>query len=61
MTMLGFLHLGSMLYISGVICFAISLNENSDPRMIVRETLRRWVKFLSLAFVIALVIFLLSR
>lgn len=50
-----------MLYISGVICFAISLNENSDPRMIVRETLRRWVKFLSLAFVIALVIFLLSR
>jgi hypothetical protein len=45
--------LGSMIYLSGVICFSISLNENSSPRVIFRETLRRWVKFLGLIAVLA--------
>lgn len=42
-----------MIYLSGVICFSISLNENSSLRVIFRETLRRWVKFLGLIAVLA--------
>lgn len=56
----GLLLLGSMLYLSGVICFSISLNENSSPRVIVRETVRRWVKFLGLAAVLAGIVQILS-
>ncbi len=50
-----------MLYLSGVICLSISLNENSTPGMIVRETLRRWVKFLGLTAALAAVVQILSR
>lgn len=50
-----------MVYLSGVICMAMSLNENDDPKMIVRETFRRWAKFLGLTLVIGLVVYLLSR
>lgn len=60
MTSLGLLHLGSMLYLSGVICMAVSVNENHHPGDIVRETLRRWIKFLGFTFVIGLAVFLLS-
>lgn len=49
----GFLLLGSMFYLSGVICLSISLNENASPGVIVRETLRRWLKFLALAALLA--------
>jgi hypothetical protein len=60
MTPLGLLHLGSMIYLSGIICVAVSVNENTDPKVIVKETLRRWIKFLGLTFAIALVVQLLS-
>lgn len=60
MTPIGLLHLGSMIYLSGIICMAVSLNENTDPRVIAKETLRRWVKFLGLTLIIALVVQLLS-
>jgi hypothetical protein len=46
MTELGVIQLLSLIYISAVICLSISVNENRDPRRIVRETLRRWAKFL---------------
>ncbi len=49
-----------MIYLSGVICFSISLNENSSPRIILRETLRRWAKFLGLAAVLAGIVQILS-
>lgn len=42
-----------MIYLSGVICLSISLNENTSPYVIVRETLRRWLKFLGLAALLA--------
>jgi hypothetical protein len=48
--------LGSMLYLSGVICLSISLNENSTPAMILRETLRRWAKFLGLTAALVLIV-----
>jgi hypothetical protein len=48
--------LGSMLYLSGIICLSISLNENSSPGTIVRETLRRWAKFLGLTAVLVLIV-----
>lgn len=60
MTHLGLIHLLSSIYLSGVICLAISMNEHRDPRRIVRETLRRWGKFMSLAVVIGIVVTLLS-
>lgn len=60
MTPIGLLHLGSMIYLSGIICMAVSLNENTDPRVIAKETVRRWVKFLGLTLIIALVVQLLS-
>lgn len=50
-----------MFYLSGVICLSISLNENSTPGMVVRETFRRWGKFLGLTAVLAGVIQILSR
>ncbi len=61
MTSLGLLHIGSLVYLSGVICLVISLNENRDPLIILRETLRRWVKFLGLSLLIAVAVHLLSR
>jgi hypothetical protein len=48
--------LGSMLYLSGVICLSISLNENSSPGMILRETFRRWAKFLGLTALLVLIV-----
>lgn len=61
MTQLGIIHLISLIYLSGVICLGVSVNENRDPRRIVRETLRRWVKFLGMTVFIAVVVALLSR
>lgn len=57
----GAIHTASMLYLSAIICLAVSLNESRDPRFILRETLRRWVKFMGLSVVIILVVFILSR
>lgn len=61
MTHLGVIHLLSAIYLSGVICLAISLNEQRDPRRIARETLRRWAKFMGLAVAIGVVVTLLSE
>jgi hypothetical protein len=60
MTTLGILHLVSALYLMGVICLAISLNENRGLRRIARETARRWLKFLALALVLGVVVHLIS-
>lgn len=61
MTQIGFVHLCSMIYLASVICFSISLNENRAPRMILKETLRRLLKFLGTTFAIALAVYLMSR
>jgi hypothetical protein len=60
MTELGVIHLLSAIYLSGVICLAVSLNENRAPRKILKEALRRWLKFGGLAVLIALVVTFLS-
>lgn len=56
MTPQGLLNLLSMLYLSGVICLTISINENDHLRPIVGETLRRWGKFLGVALVLMLIV-----
>lgn len=60
MNIVGLAHVFSMLWLSGVVCFSISLNENRDPRRIVSETVRRWVKFMVVALTMMLVVQLLS-
>lgn len=60
MTSLGLTHLASLVYLSGVICLAVSLNENRDPRLIAKETARRWLKFLGLTVIIGVVVQLMS-
>ena len=60
MTQMGIIHLFSVVYLSGVICLAISINQNRDPRRIARETLRRWAKFLGVTLALSLVVFALS-
>jgi hypothetical protein len=57
MTQLGIVHLLSALYLSAVICFMVSLNENRQPRRILRETFRRWAKFLIFTLAIGLVVY----
>ncbi len=61
MTHVGVIHLVSLFYLSGIICLSVSLNENRAPKMIIRETARRWAKFLVVTFVIALGVHLMSR
>ena len=61
MTAAGLLHLGSMIYLSGIICLTVSVNENHDPKLILRETLRRWAKFLGVSLVLVVLVFSLSR
>jgi hypothetical protein len=61
MTALGVVHLLSAVYLSGVICLAVSANENRTWVRVLRETLRRWVKFLAICLAIALVVGLISR
>ena len=62
MTDIGIIHLLSAVYLAGAISLAVSLNENRDPRRIVRQTLRRWwVKFLGLGAILAVLISLLVR
>ena len=61
MTTLGIINLASILYLSAAISFAFSLNENREPARIVREALRRWLKFLLMTLVIGVVVFLVDR
>lgn len=60
MTTTGWLHLLSMLYLSGAICLAWSINQSRSPRTILKETARRWLKFMGLTGAIALAAVLLS-
>ena len=60
MTPSGIVHLISAVYLSGVLCLAISLNENRKPGRIVRETLRRWGKFMAICLVTGIAIYLIS-
>lgn len=61
MTELGIIHLLSAIYLSGIISLSVSVNENRDPKRIVRETLRRWVKFLCFTIGIGVIVWFLSR
>lgn len=56
MTETGIIHIFSAIYLSGIISLAVSLNENRAPRRIVRETLRRWVKFVGIGVLLAIVL-----
>jgi hypothetical protein len=60
MTTAGVIHLTSAVYLSGVLCLSISLNENRNSRQVGRETLRRWGKFLAVCVIIGLAINLLG-
>ena len=60
MTQQGIIHLLSAIYLSGVICLAVSVNENDKPRRMFRETVRRWLKFLAVGLAIALLVMLLD-
>ena len=60
MTRLGLIHLLSALYLSAVICLAVSLNENDSALRIARETLRRWIKFVGVALALALLVTMLD-
>ncbi|MCL5269096.1 MAG: hypothetical protein M1457_00735 [bacterium] len=61
MTQAGIIHLLSLIYLSAVICLAVSVNENRGLRRIVRETARRWLKFMVVILIIAVVVSLISR
>jgi hypothetical protein len=56
MTTMGVIHLLSAIYLSGVLCLAVSVNENRNPFRIVRETLRRWGKFVVICLVVGFVV-----
>ena len=56
MTEMGVIHMFSAIYLSGAICLVVSLNESRDPRRIIRDTLRRWMKFSGIALVIGVVV-----
>lgn len=60
MTELGIIHLMSILYISFIVCLLVSINENREPKRIIRETLRRWVKFLGVTVAMGILVTLLS-
>lgn len=60
MTELGVIHLLSLVYLSGVFCLAVSVNQNNTPKRALREALRRWAELLGLALIIAIAVSLLS-
>lgn len=60
MTDIGILHLGSALLLSLLICLAVSINEQREPRRIARETARRWLKFMGVAAVLGLAVWFLD-
>lgn len=60
MTPLGIINLLSAIYLAGAISLAVSLNENREPRQILRETLRRWRKFLLWGLILGVLITLIS-
>lgn len=60
MTPLGIINLLSAIYLSGVISLAVSLNENRTPGRILRETLRRWRKFMLWGVLLGGLIMLIS-
>lgn len=60
MTELGVIQILSLLYISAVIAFSVSMNENREPKKILRETLRRWVKLLGVTLGVAVLVTLLG-
>jgi hypothetical protein len=60
MNLEGFMHLTALVFLSGVICLAISLNENRGRREIARKAAALWGKFLGLTLVLAAVVQALS-
>jgi hypothetical protein len=57
MTTTGLIHLASAIYLSGMLCLAISVNENQEIGRILRETARRWVKFMGACLAIGIVVY----
>lgn len=60
MNNVGWMHVFSMIFLSGAVSFAVSLGENRLPGMILRETLRRWGKFLGFSIILMLAVQLMS-
>lgn len=60
MTNYGVIHLISMLYLMLALSVAISFYENGQPRRILRETGRRWLKFAGVALALAVAVNLLD-
>ena len=60
MTQLGLIHLVSALYLSAVICLALSFNESRQPGRIVRRMALRWAKFAALTLVLAVAVMLFA-
>lgn len=60
MTKIGIIHCLSAIYLSVIICLAVSLNEHRQPGKIARETLRRWAKLAGLALLIGVIVSLLD-
>jgi len=60
MTYIGVCHLFSAVYLSFVVSFVISVNDNDDPKRMARETARRAGKLLGGLALIALVVGILS-
>ncbi|OPZ01248.1 MAG: hypothetical protein BWZ10_03486 [candidate division BRC1 bacterium ADurb.BinA364] len=60
MIAMGLLHVGSAIYLSAIVAFVISVNDNEAPRRIARETARRTGKLLGGLLAIGLVVQLLT-
>lgn len=60
MNAVGWIHILSMVYLAGAVSFAVSLGENRAPGIILRETLRRWGKFLGFSIILMLAVQLMS-
>jgi len=57
---LGFLYIGSAIYLAVVVAGVISINENDSPRRMLRETTRRSVKLLGVLLAAALIVQVLT-
>lgn len=60
MTPSGIIHLLSMIYLAGIICFTYSLTQECELREILKETLRRFLKFMGVAVVLSIIVALLD-
>ena len=60
MSLLGILHLFSAVFLSLVVAGVISINENDNPKRMIRETLRRTGKLLTVLVFAGLIVQILT-